>query len=367
MKISLVRSSLFVASLPVLAYSAPFMAIGDGAELFLTGNLGVRSDDNVFLSAKAESDLIFEIAPAVSLEFGKNAQLKGSLTLTDTFTNYSDNSGLNTQLFSGAFRSNYDDGKLKMGFNLSYTESNQNSVDIRGLTRRDVFNVGGNAEVDLTQLTKIGAGVTLNHENYKRRGYTDSDSFEVPLNLFYKWTEKTDISVGYRYRDYKVDIGSDSTDHFFNVGARGEFTPKLKGRFAIGLNTRKLERGGDDTLLGVDAGFSYEITPKTSFDFTITNDFGTSPQGQQQKNFSLGGTLTSQISQEWSVNGGLNFRATDYGTRVDDYVEVTVGAVYTLSTSVRIIGGFTYRNYASDISASEFKNNVFSVAANFRY
>jgi len=123
----------------MLAYSAPFMAIGDGAELFLTGNLGVRSDDNVFLSAKAESDLIFEIAPAVSLEFGKNAQLKGSLTLTDTFTNYSDNSGLNTQLFSGAFRSNYDDGKLKMGFNLSYTESNQNSVDIRGLTRRDVL------------------------------------------------------------------------------------------------------------------------------------------------------------------------------------------------------------------------------------
>jgi hypothetical protein len=363
----LLRAGFLISALPVFSFSAPFMAIGDGAELFLTGTLGVRSDDNVFLSKSAESDLIFEIAPGVSVEFGKNAQLKGSLTLSDSFTNYSDNSKLNTQLFSGAFRTNYDDGKLKMGFNLSYTESNQNSVDIRGLTRRDIFNVGGNSEVEISQLTRIGAGVSLNHENYKRRGYTDSDSLEVPINVYYKWTEKTDLSVGYRLRDYKVDIGSDSTDHFFNIGARGEFSPKLKGRFAIGLNTRKLDRGGDDTLLGVDSGFSYEITPKSSFDFSITNDFGTSPQGQQQKNFSLGGTLSSQLSQEWSVNGGLNYRATDYGTRTDDYVEIALGAVYTVNSNVRILGGYTYRNYASDISASEFKNNVFSVSANFRY
>jgi hypothetical protein len=182
------KSSLLAVALPFVASAAPFMAIGDGAELFLTGTLGVRSDDNIFLASKAESDLIFDVAPGVSLEFGKNAQLKGALTLTDTFSNYSDNSSLNTQLFSGAFRSNYDDGKLKLGFNLSYSELNQNSVDIRGLTRRDVFNVGGNTEVEISQLTKIGAGVTFNHENYKRRNYTDSDSLEVPLNVFYKWT-----------------------------------------------------------------------------------------------------------------------------------------------------------------------------------
>jgi hypothetical protein len=268
---------------------------------------------------------------------------------------------------SGAFRSNFDDGKLKLGFNASYTELNQNSVDIRGLTRRDVFNVAGTTEVEVSQLTKVGGGITFNHENYKRRNYTDSDSLEVPINFFYKWTEKTDLSVGYRYRDYRVDLGSDSTDHFFNVGARGEFSPKLKGRFAIGLNTRKLDQGGDDTQLGIDSGFTYEISPKTMFNFGIMNDFATSPQGQQQKNFSLNGSITTELSQDWSANVGLNYRATDYGTRTDDYVEGTLGGAYTVNANVKIIGGYTYRNYASDISASEFKNNVFSVAANFRY
>ncbi len=364
---NIIRISLLSASLAAGSSAAPFMAIGDGAELFLTGNLGVRADDNIFLAKNADSDLIFDIAPGIDITFGKNAQLQGSLTLVDTFSNYSDNSNLNTNLFSGAFRSKYDDGKLKLGFNASYTELNQNSVDIRGLTRRDVFNVGGNTEVEVSQITKIGAGVTFNHENYKRKNYTDSDSLTVPIDFFYKWTDKTDLSIGYRYRDYRVDIGSDSTDHFFNVGARGEFTPKLKGRFAVGLNTRKLDRGGDETQLGIDSALTYEFTPKTTFDFGVTNDFGTSPQGQQQKNLTINGTINTKFSEEWGGSVGLSYRATDYGTRTDDYVEGTLTASYTVSSNVKIIGGYTYRDYTSDISASEFKNNVFSVAANFRY
>lgn len=363
----IIRISFLSASLAAGSYAAPFMAIGDGAELFLTGTLGVRSDDNIFLAKNADSDLIFDITPGVEITFGKNAQLKGSLTLADAFANYSDNSKLNTQLFSSAFKSAYDDGKLKMGFDASYAELNQNSVDIRGLTRRDVFNVGGNTEVEVSQLTKVGAGVTFAHENYKRKNYTDSDSLTVPIDFYYKWTEKTDLSFGYRYRDYKVDIGSDSTDHFFNVGARGEFSPKLKGRFAIGLNTRKLDKGGDETQLGVDSGFTYEISPKTNFDFGITNDFGTSPQGQQQKNFTINGTINTQLSQEWGANVGLSYRSIDYGTRTDDYLEGTLGASYTVSANIKIVGAYVYRDYSSDISASEFKNNVFSVAANFRY
>ena len=64
----------------------------------------MRSDDNIFLARNAESDLVFDINPGVDITFGKNAQVKGSLTLVDSFSNYSDNSKLNTNLFSGAFQ-----------------------------------------------------------------------------------------------------------------------------------------------------------------------------------------------------------------------------------------------------------------------
>lgn len=362
-----IRLALISASLAAGSSAAPFMAVGDGAELFITGTLGVRSDDNIFQAKKADSDVIFSINPGVDLTFGKNSQLKGNLTLVDSFDNYSDNSKLNTQLFGANFNSKYDDGKMKLGFTLGYNELNQNTVDIRGLTRRDVFNAGGTTEVEISQITSVGAGVTFNHENYKRRSYTDSDKLEVPIDFFYKWTPKTDLSVGYRYRDYKVDIGSDSTDHFFNVGARGEFSPKLTGSVHVGLNTRKLSKGGDDTQLGLDGNLSYELSPKTMWGFTASNDFGTSPQGQQQKNFSLGTTISTKISEEWAVNAGIDWRAIDYGTRTDDNFGLNLGASYIVNSNINIAASYKYTNYSSDIASGEFKQNIFTISANFRY
>jgi hypothetical protein len=365
---NIIRISLLSVSLGACSYAAPFMAIGDGAELFLTGTLGVRADDNIFLSPNNEDDIIFDVAPGVDVTFGKNSQMQGSLTLSHTWTSYSDNSKLNTNLFNGDFVSKYDDGKLKLGFNLGYHELNQNTVDIRGLTRRDVFSTGGNTEVEISQLTSVGAGIAYNSEDYKRRGYTDSNSVTIPVDFYYKWTPKLDLSVGYRFRDYNVDIlGQDSKDHFFNIGARGEFTPKLTGKIAVGLNTRKLDRGGDRSEFGLDSSLVYEFSPKTNLQLGASNDFGTSPQGAQQKNFTINGLVTTKLNEEWSVNGGLSYRAIDYGTRTDDYYEGQLGTAYTINANIRLLGTWMYRKYDTVERASHFENNVFSVAANFRY
>eukprot|EP01036_Dinobryon_divergens_P051478 gene51478-68890_t len=78
----------------------------------------VRADDNIYNTSNATSDTIFDINPGVEITFGKDAALKGSLTLVDSFANYSDNSNLNTNLFTGDFNAAYDDAKLKLKFNL---------------------------------------------------------------------------------------------------------------------------------------------------------------------------------------------------------------------------------------------------------
>jgi hypothetical protein len=355
-------------------YAAPFMAVGDGAELFVTGKVGIRADDNITQSANEESDLIFDIAPGVELTFGKNAQLKGALTLVHEFSNYSDNSNLNTNLFSGKFTSNYDDGKLKLGFNTSFDEFNQNTSTtatggtVTGLTRRDVFSAGSDAEVEITQITKIGGGITFAHENYKRAGYTDSDVLTVPVNVYYRWTEKTDLSFGYRYRDTQLDsAGVDSQDHYFNVGARGNFSAKLSGKFSVGLNNRDLEVGSDRNEFGFDSSLTYELTAKSNLQFGLSKDYGNSPQGQQQKNLSFNAAVTTELSSEWKANAGVTYRAIDYYSRTDDFFEFQLGATYVISTNARITGGYKFTNYSSVLSGSEFKNNVFSIAANLRY
>lgn len=359
--------ALLATSAISIAQAAPFLAVGDGAELFVTGAVGIRADDNIFLDQSGTNDVIFDVSPGLDLTFGKDSKLQGSLTAGVAFSSYSDNSKLNTSLFSSNFTSRFDDGKMKAGFNLSFNELNQNAPDIRGLTRRDVFSTGGNVEVEISQKTSVGAGITFNHDNYKRVSYSDSDTLTIPVNFYYELTPKVDMSVGYRFRDYQATIGADSMDHFFNVGARGEFSPKLTGTVAVGVSSRELSPGGSDTMLGFDSSLSYELTPKTSLQFGASNDFGTTPQGQQQKNLSLNSSIVTKLSEEWTLNGGLSYRATKYSTRTDDYWETSLGASYIINANVRMVGAYVYRNYVSDLASSEFSNNVFSVAANLRY
>jgi hypothetical protein len=367
MNMKLIRLALISAALGVVANAAPFLAIGDGAELFATGSLGVRADDNIFLSNNATSDTIFDIAPGLELTFGKDSQLKGTVTLVDAFSSYSDNSGLNTNLFSGDFGAGYSDGKLKLDLSTGYHELNQNSVDIHGLTRRDVFNFLVKSEVEVSPITSAAAGFSFAHTNYKRKGYSDSDDYTVPVNFYYKWTPKTDLSVGYQYRSYQTVLGQDSTDNYFNVGARGEFSPKLTGEFNIGVTRRSLSKGSDETMLGLNASMTYEYSEKTSFQFGASNAPDTSPQGQQQKNFSLSGSVLSNISDQWKVRAGLSWRSINYLTRTDDYIEGTLGATYIVNTYVSIVGAYAYRNNSSVLSSGEFTNNVFSISANLRY
>jgi hypothetical protein len=364
---NLARLAVISVAFSTAAFSAPFMAIGDGAEIFVTGMLGARADDNIFLTDNAQSDVIFDINPGAELTFGKGGQLQGKLTLVDAFANYSRNSKLNTNLFSGDFGAKYDDGKLKLGLNAGYHELNQNSVDIHGLTRRDVFTVGGNAEVEISEITSVASGITYTHTNYKRAGYGDSDDYVIPVNFYYKWTPKVELSLGYQFRDYQTTVGQDSTDHYLNVGARGEFTPKLTGQFTVGVTQRRIAHGGDETMLGLDAKFSYELTPKTALQLGASSAPDTAPQGQQQKNFSVYGQIKTDISEQLSLNAGLSYRAIDYLTRTDDYVEGTLGATYLVNNYVNLVGGYVYRHNSSKLSGSVFTNNVFSFAANIRY
>ena len=367
MKTTSIRWIITAIALAATANAAPFLAIGDGAELFVTGGLGIRADDNIFTDKVKVSDTIFNLTPGLELTFGKNAQIKGTVSVVDAISSYADNSQLNTNLFSADFGASYSDGKLKLNFGTGFHETNQNSVDIRGLTRRDGFSANLSGEVELSQKTSVSSAYTFSHVNFKRKNYSDSDDYVVPINFYYKWTEKLDLSVGYQYRNYQTQIGSDSEDHFFNIGARGDFSPKLSGSFTVGIVNRQLAKGSEISLLGLNANLNYELTPKTSLSVGASNSPDTSPSGQQQKNFALNGSVSSNISEQWKVNGGLSYRAINYYTRTDDYIEANLGATYVINTYFSLNGSYVHRNNSSALSSSEFTNNVFSLSTSLRY
>ncbi len=363
------RISILVTTvaLSTAAYAAPFLAVGDGAELFLTGTVGVRADDNIFLTSNKTSDVILDINPGFDLVFGKDAAAKGHFSYVESFSNYSDNDRLNTSLSAVNFSSAYDDGKSKMNVNAGYNQLNQNTPDVRGLSKRDVFTAGLSGEVSATEKSSVGFGVAYSKTDYKRATLSDLATFTVPVNYYYELNPKIDLSLGLRYRNSDSQLGSDSKDFSYLVGFRGEFSPKLNGSVMVGIGTRDYSIGGDKSIFDIDAALNYLASEKTTLQLSASNDFGTAAVGSGQRIFSLGGSVFTKVSDVWSVRAGLTYQSLDYFSRTDDYVELQVGADYTVNANVTITGAMAYRDYKSDLAGGGFNNTVFSLAANFRY
>jgi len=368
-----IRSLAVFAVLGTAAQAAPFLAMGDSAELFLTGTLGVRTDSNVLLSAQKSNDTIFNLTPGLDLVYGQNALTKGKAYYYETITRYFDTNPANTSLSTVGFDANYDDQKTKMNFDASYAQLAQNTVDVRAgfLVRRDVFHVEGGSEISVTDKTSVAGSVVYENIEYKRTGFESSKIASVPLKYYYYVLPKLAVSGGFTYSDTQLSGGGiGSKDYFYNVGARGEFTPKLTGMFAIGYTERKMDVGPNQNTMGVDSSLAYAVDEKTSVQFGVNNGFGVSGSGQNERNLTWSVGFQSKISEDWSAGSTLSYRTINYlgaGNHTDNYFEGSVNAKYTYSNVVNFTAGFTYRNNSSTLVSSTFDNKVFSIAANIRY
>ena len=369
------RLALLTALSAAPAFAAPFLAIGENAELFVTASTSTRFEDNITLSNKNErSDEIFEFTPGAELVFGKGSLTSGSLTVYERFIAYSDHSQYNDELANVLFRSSYEGAKINLQSNASYVESSQATRDIQAIIASKELAAGVNGEITLTEKSKIGAGLQFSDLNYEPVSLPDRSTYTIPVNYFFAIRPKLDLSTGIQYRNTNVDAAkADSDDYYFNVGARGEFTPKLIGNFNVGYNLREFDDSALDSegSYGLKSGLTYLYSPKTQFNLDLSNDFatGSAGGGQEVLAATIGGS--SNISADFTVRASLSYQQVDYlnstPSRTDDYLVFSTSATYTINEHATLTAAYTYLNNASDVTTSEFSGNVLSISASFRY
>lgn len=356
----------------LVATAVPSFSTGPGSEVFLTGSATVRYDDNVLLdSAASESDTIFVLSPGASWEYSQGPS-KGALSAAEQFVRYSDNSSLDNNLTSLVGDYSFTGAKSEFKLGGSYRELSQNSIRVRSVdqtVRRDLtaFNIGGTSS--LTAKTSLGIAADFVRTNYQLAGFTDSKIWSVPVDVYFQRTEKTDLSVGYRYRNNTLSGSAlDSKDHFFNVGARGEFTPKLGGQVRVGYNRRNLSNDTKENQLGVGASLTFVNSPKSSFEFGVSNDFSNAATGASQKVFSVSGSGRFDLTPNLSAVLGLSYDSSDYADgREDDFFVAEASAQYALTGNWAVRGEYVFRQNDSNISALGFDNNVLSFSISCRY
>lgn len=374
------RLLLITALTATPLFGAPFLAIGDNAELFLTARAETRYEDNITFTtdddANKSEDVVFEAKPGVELLFGKNSLTTGSFTAAERLIAYSDNNDLNTQLAELAFNSSYSGSKLTLLTRASFTERNQNEKDTTGLIRRDATNLGVTGELSVSEKSKLGAGLSYDKTDYEKSNFEDRESYVAPINYYFAVRPKVDLSFGIQYRKTEVDetgpVSLDSDQVFYNLGARGEFTPKLSGTFRVGYATREDSDDNKSDIIGLDAGLVYQYSMKTQFTLDLGNDFDTSSSGQGQEVSSISAGIRSSIAPGLTVSASLAYDMTEYigsvSNREDDYYRGFLGVAYTVNKNLSLEANYNYLdNSSSSSKGSEFSANILTLAANLRY
>ncbi len=366
-----VSTLIILSSLAVSrSLGAPAMAVGDNAELLLTASANVSYDDNIYLRHTGVTrDTIWNFIPGVQFVFGQKAATNGQFSLQEDFLKYSSNSKQDANLANANFKSNYSDGKSKLNLSAGYQQLSQNDTSVPGaIVDRDLTNGGVTGEVALSDKTTVSLGALYDKTHYKLSSYSTWSDTSVPLDAYFEVSPKLEASLGYRYRDTSVTgPGSDSKDHFLNIGARGEFSPLLTGQVRIGYSTRSSAGAARQNLLGVQSNLDYSASQKTSLHLGIDNGFGNAANGSNTKNRSITLGAVNQFSDQWALNLNLTSLAVAYPTRTDNYLEGAVGASFVYNTHLNFTASYTYRQNGSVLSGNKFTNNVFNFGASIRY
>lgn len=358
------------------AFAAPFLAIGDNAELFVIADAMASYNDNILLqtSAAEQDDVVFTFRPGFDLQFGKDSLVKGGVVARGTLTSYSDHSEFNNQLFGVGANGAYDNGNLRLNGSASFDELDQPTVDATGgsLVERNATAAKIDGELSLSEKISIGSGFAYSNVDYRTGGFSDQWTYVVPVDVYYELTPKVDVSVGVRYTHVDVDsAGADSFDDlYYNVGARGAFTPKLSGSFSVGYTTRDANVGPDpDGSFGANAGLTYAYSDKTQLSLSLARNFSNSSTGASYENSQITLSAVSAITVDWRLNASITYRQLDFDliNQKDDYLEGSLGATYIINNHLTAGLSYTYRDKSSDAAATEFNNNVVTLSLSARY
>ncbi len=355
--------------------------IGDtGASLSLTGNVGISYDDNLLQAETAKlNDTIFSFSPGLEVQFDKAGTTV--LSFKEEFKRYADTSGLDSNLATASFRSNMTRGSDTGKFNASYTQTNNNTPvsGVPGLLRRNNISVGGSGEWEIVPVKqKFGLGVSYDDTDYNQTTLADSKTYTVPVNYYYEINPKLFLSPGFTYRKTNLKTPStgaktDYTDYKYSIGLRQDelTTVKLTGNFSIGLNHRTPDVGKSESSFNLDSSLNYAASEKTSYNLTLSNDFGQSSVGASQKTLRIGGGVNHAIDQKWSTAAKASYSQTDYtGARKDDYWDANLSLDWKGLSSyygLTIELSYGYKNNSSNVAGSSYNGNTIGLTASARY
>jgi len=367
-------AALSIAAQPAVA--APLLSLGDGVDVFFNGTATLQYVDNLFYADKAvggvENDWVFLLRPGLELRAGRpGTPAQFTLWVENEWKTYISNPGLDRDNLSLRSAASYNTDRSKISGRASFVQTDQSTFDIRQpgqLVLRDVSTVDLRLEHDLSAKTIAAIGFGYYQQDFRNGPYLDHEHASIPVDLYYRYSPKLDLSVGYRWRDTNVSGGTGSKDQFLNVGARGELLPKVTGAVRIGTQRRSPDVGSSSSTLAVNTDLAWAASPKTVVNLSVDRDFGTSSGGFSTRSLRTGVSVDHQFSSFVSGHTFVTLINTDYANgREDETFAGGFSFTYAPTNFLRFAAGYTYQENDGNALSSNYENHILNFSASLRY
>ncbi len=398
---------------------SPMVRLGPELDLFLTAKARVEYDDNLFLREDTEpggatEGTFYDLTPGLELQYGKDLPLSGSFGIERRhrtfFNRYLAN--LDDEQDSYDFAAVYEGGgPLRVEMAATYAETARNTdfdsilADPATLVRQTNYLQSIKAVYQFTEKTNAGVGVRHLSNRYdpvavvrnavpglSTDGLTEYDSWAVPLDIRYKYSEK--LSVGLALEVGESDlflarpVGTyyDTLERKFGgLTFNWMATDKLDCELRLGLlnsSYKSSARDYSDNSPSYSIRLSHSVTEKLNQGLIIAQDASAAPNGGISDSFQVGYDLNYNNSEAFRTFLRATYSESDVTSvafpidpitslptrtvrRTDiRSANVSVGASYAPDT--HWLFTFNY-SYAVNIEPKDYDVNRVSLEAAFRW
>ena len=343
-------------------------------QIYVTGNVTVGLDSNIYTAADSPSDTV--ITSKIGLEYRRQAGLIGvnaDLALHQGW--YTENSSENYANPSARVELTKDTGRTTG--TISFHSMRSSRADPAANTRTDSWNYGSelNARYPVSERHHVSGSFSWNKRDYvDNTALVDLTTTMLSADWFYVYTPERDLFGGYRLRLSDTSALTSFADHSFSIGISGRILPKLNGTARVGYQIRNGLQGSSETFHGYNAlaSVTWNVTRKMNLRLSASKDFNVTSTNitTDATTVSLDGQYarTAKLSFGAGTSAGLNKFLGILGGGREDFFFSYYGMIrYTFSERLRLGLNYTYYQNWSTLDFADFERESLTFDASTRF
>ena len=366
------------------------MALGDNGSIIARLGGAIQYQDNIFLdNANERSDTIVVFSPGVELNLGgTTSNAHTNVVYIHDFVHYFETDSLDRDNIRVAVKGHSKWPKARINYSMSFREHSQNDASnnvVGDIARRDQYHGAVRSEWEMSAKSSLAASLGMDKVDYEAANLQDRQSYNIPLDYFWEYSPKLDMSVGYRFRhtsfsrdyNFPAAIGRDEPkdlstykDHFLNVGVRGQIGPKMSGEIKVGIQNRESNTSGRvlQDMFALDSQVVWAATEKTAGKLRISRDFRSDAFGSSIESSELSLSARTRFNEEYSGFATIRYAEDLYFTgREDEAFFGQVGLTYTPSVHSAISLAYVVYNNNSNFKSADFDSRLVNLSGKLRY